>query len=85
MHKQSPTDCWDDFEETNMKTYIVKARRLMGKIPEGFILQVVSSNTSGPQASEIEEALKRAGFTDWDSLSWRSPGNWKIKETNDIF
>ena len=52
----------------------------MGEIPEGYVLQVVSRNTGGPQADEIEAALKRAGFTDSLSLSYRSPGNWKIKE-----
>jgi hypothetical protein len=63
-----------------MKAYLVRAPRWMGEIPEGFILQVVSRNTGGPQADEIEEALKRAGFTDSLSLSYRSPGNWQIKE-----
>lgn len=63
-----------------MKAYLVRAPRWMGEIPEGFVLQVVSSNTGGPQADEIEEALKRAGFTDSLSLSYRSPGNWRIKE-----
>ena len=56
----------------------------MGQIPEGFILQVVSGNTGGPQADEIEAALRRAGFTDSQSISYRSPGNWKIKETKEI-
>lgn len=63
-----------------MKAYLVRAPRLMGKIPEGYILQVVSSNTGGPQADEIEAAIRRAGFTDSMSLSYRSPGNWRIKE-----
>ena len=63
-----------------MKAYLVRSPRWMGEIPEGFVLQVVSRNTSGPQADEIEAALKRAGFTDSMSLSYRSPGNWQIKE-----
>lgn len=63
-----------------MKTYLVRSPRWMGEIPEGYILQVGSRNTAGPQADEIEAALKRAGFTDSLSLSYRSPGNWEIKE-----
>lgn len=63
-----------------MKTYLVKSPRWMGNIPAGLILQVPSTRTSGPHADEIEDALKRAGYTDSLSLSYRSPGNWEIIE-----
>lgn len=49
----------------------------MNGIPEGYILQVVSNNTAGPQASDIRQALARAGFSGM-ALSWAAPGNWII-------
>lgn len=60
-----------------MKAYILIAPRYMDGIPEGYMLQVVSNNTAGPQATEIREALIRAGFSGM-ALSWASPGNWKV-------
>lgn len=62
-----------------MKAYILIAPRYMDGIPEDYILQVVSNNTAGPQASEIREALVRAGFSGM-ALSWASPGNWMIQK-----
>lgn len=60
-----------------MKTYLIQAPRYMDGIPEGYILQVVSNNSAGPQASDIRQALIRAGFSGM-ALSWASEGNWKI-------
>ncbi len=62
-----------------MKVYILIAPRYMDGIPQGFILQVVSNNTAGPQAADIRQALIRAGFSGM-ALSWASPGNWKIEK-----
>ena len=61
-----------------MKAYKVQAPRTLGRVPEGFILQVASNNTAGPQGKDIERALRAAGFTDFSSLQYSAPGNWKI-------
>ncbi len=65
-----------------MKTFLLQApRTLTPRIPQGFVIQVISSRTgSQPDATEVREAMKRAGITDQQDLSWCSPGNWKIKE-----
>ena len=53
----------------------------MGKIPKGFELQVTSALTGDrPGADEVEKALRIAGFTDMNSLSYKSPGNWEVKQ-----
>ncbi len=65
-----------------MRTYILRAPRdLTPLIPKGYKLQVVSCPT-GRQAdiSEVEYAMKRAGFNDVRELSWRFPGNWEVTE-----
>lgn len=64
-----------------MKTYILQAPRdfVDAGIPKGYMIQVVSSSTGGPQPREIAEALCRAGFNK-RAESWASPGNWIIKE-----
>lgn len=58
--------------------YKVTAPKSMGKIPKGFSMQVVSSSSFVPERSEIERALKAAGFTEISEWSWASPGNWEI-------
>lgn len=63
-----------------MKTYLLVAPRRLGEIPEGYILQVASDSTGGPRRTDIEKALVRAGFTDTQSLSYSSLGNWRMKE-----
>lgn len=65
-----------------MKTFLLQASRdfVDAGIPKGFMLQVISSRTgSSPDASEVREALHRAGFKG-RADSWASPGNWIIKE-----
>lgn len=57
---------------------VVAPSDLTPNIPKGFSMQVVSNSTGGPNRSEIEEALKRNGITDFNSITWASPGNWKI-------
>ena len=64
-----------------MKAYLLQAPRdyVDAGIPKGYMIQVVSSSTGGPQPREIAEALCRAGFNK-RAESWASPGNWIIKE-----
>ena len=65
-----------------MKTYILQAPRTFvgAGIPKGYILQVISSRTgSQPDASEILDALRRAGLGK-RAESWATPGNWIVKE-----
>lgn len=65
-----------------MKTFLLQASRdfVDAGIPKGFMLQGISSRTgSSPDASEVREALHRAGFKG-RADSWASPVNWKIKE-----
>ena len=52
----------------------------MGKIPKGFCIQVPSQMVSKPNAQEIEKAIIQAGFTDRDSIGYRSPGNWIVEK-----
>lgn len=63
-----------------MYCFKLKAPRTMGKIPKGFELQVPSAHSGRPFPDEVEAALKRAGFTDGISLSYKSAGNWEVKE-----
>ncbi len=65
-----------------MKTYILQAPRTFvdAGIPKGYILQVISSRSgTQPDASEVREALRRAGFSK-RAESWAAPGNWIVKE-----
>ena len=64
-----------------MKAYLLQAPRdyVDAGITKGYMIQVVSSSTGGPQPREIAEALCRAGFNK-RAESWASPGNWIIKE-----
>ena len=65
-----------------MKTFLLQASRdfVDAGIPKGFMLQGISSRTgSSPDASEVRDALHRAGFKG-RADSWASPGNWIIKE-----
>ena len=64
-----------------MKAYLLQAPRdyVDAGIPKGYMIQVVSSSTGGPQPREIAEGLCRAGFNK-RAESWASPGNWIIKE-----
>lgn len=65
-----------------MKTYLLQAPRdfLDAGIPQGYVLQVISSRTgTRPDMTEVRDALRRAGFGK-RAESWASPGNWIIKE-----
>jgi len=65
-----------------MKVFLLTApRQLTPRIPQGYMLQVVSAVASDrPDVQEVKQALQRAGFTDPVDLGWASPGNWKIRE-----
>ncbi len=65
-----------------MKAYLLVApRTLTPHIPEGFMIQVISCRTGNqPDASEVREAMIRAGITDSFDLSWCGPGNSTRKE-----
>ena len=65
-----------------MRTFLLQAPRdfVDAGIPQGFIIQVISSRTgSQPDASEVRDALHRAGFTG-RADSYAAPGNWIVKE-----
>lgn len=63
-----------------MKTYLLQAPDRRGRILPGFTFQVCSRTSSGPDANEIEQTLRGMGYNDTETISWRAPGNWKIKE-----
>lgn len=63
-----------------MYCFKLKVPRTMGKIPKGFELQVPSAHSGHPSADEVEKALKIAGFTDMNSISYKSSGNWEVKQ-----
>lgn len=63
-----------------MPTYKLTAPRNMGKITKGYILQVPSRRNGSPNAQEVETVLKALGFTDRQTLSYASSGNWKVEE-----
>ena len=60
--------------------FLLKAKRQMGKIPKGFMLQVTGGSISNPDSAAVKEALKRAGCTDSQSLSYSAAGNWEVKK-----
>lgn len=55
------------------------APRKLGQIPEGFVL-TVHTDCNYCDQDDVAEALKRAGFTDYDSLSYKSSGNWLCEQ-----
>ena len=59
---------------------VMAPRDLTPNIQKGFRMQVFSNSTGGPSRGEIEEALKRQGINDFNSLSYASPGNWEINK-----
>lgn len=63
-----------------MKSYLIKAPRRLGMIPEGYMVQVVTDSSGGPRSTDIRNALMRAGFTDAQSLSYSASGNWIVQE-----
>lgn len=63
-----------------MKTFKLTAKRTLGKIPKGFIIQVPSQSLSTPTALEIEKAIIQAGFDDSLSRGYRASGNWKVEK-----
>ena len=65
-----------------MKTFLLQAPRDFtdAGIPEGYMIQVISNRTGlQPDASEIAQALRNAGFGS-RAESWASPGNWILEE-----
>lgn len=63
-----------------MSCYRLTAPRQLGKVPKGYSLMVPSRCTGSPDSQEVRQALINAGFTDPDSLSYRSYGNWKVEK-----
>lgn len=62
-----------------MPTYKLTAPRNMGQITKGFVLQVASQCSGQPNVTEVERTLKAMGFTDRQTLSYASSGNWKVE------
>ncbi len=44
--------------------YRLTAKRNLGKIPKGYIIQVISNNPNCVQADDIKKVLTAAGFDD---------------------
>lgn len=63
-----------------MPTYKLTAPRQLGEVSKGFVLQVASRCSPTPNADEVERALKAAGFTDNNTLSYKASGNWKVEK-----
>ena len=63
-----------------MKTFLVQNPITRGKMIKGYTFMVPSQYSNLPSAAEIKQALISLGFTDTTTLSYCSPGNWKIKE-----
>lgn len=63
-----------------MRAYKLTAPRDMGKVGKGFEFIVNSSTFPNPNSKDIEEALKRMGYTDKQTLSYSSSGNWKVEK-----
>ena len=59
--------------------YRLVAPRRMGRIPQGFELKVYTRCNFCP-AEEVREAIRRAGFDDYESLSYNASGNWICTE-----
>jgi hypothetical protein len=51
---------------------------------EGYTFMVPSQYHNEPSAEEIKRTLISLGFTDTATLSYCSPGNWKIKKMPDF-
>lgn len=64
-----------------MRTFLLQAPRdfIDAGIPQGYMLQVISSRYNSPDITEVKEALRRAGFSG-RAESYASPGNWIVKE-----
>lgn len=62
-----------------MPTYKLTAPRNMGKVTKGYILQISSRCSAQPSVQEVESVLKALGFTDRETLSYSSPGNWTVE------
>lgn len=63
-----------------MPAYKLTAPKQLGKIPKGFVLQVVSSSSPNPNALDVEKAIIHAGFDDNNTRSYKSSGNWKVEK-----
>lgn len=63
-----------------MPAYKLTAPRRLGEVPKGFVLQVASRCSAGPDANEVERALRAAGFTDNNTLSYKAAGNWIVEK-----
>ena len=59
-----------------MQVYRLVAPRRMGRIPEGFEMMVYTY-CNYCDVDDVKESLKRFGFTDDDSPSYASSGNWR--------
>lgn len=60
--------------------YRLTAPRQLGKVPQGYQLQVPSNTSPSPNPEDVREALKRAGFDDYGSLGYCASGNWKCEK-----
>jgi hypothetical protein len=63
-----------------MPAYKLTAPRQLGEVPKGFVLQVASRRSPTPDSTDVERALRAAGFTDNNTLSYKASGNWKVEK-----
>ena len=57
----------------------LRAPQKMGQIPKGFEMTIYT-DCNYVDKDSVAGALKRAGFTDDESLSWCSSGNWDCQQ-----
>ncbi|WP_294598936.1 hypothetical protein [uncultured Rikenella sp.] len=62
------------------RAFKLTAKRTLGKIPKGFVIQVPSQSLSAPTALEVEKAIIRAGFDDSLSRGYQASGNWIVEK-----
>lgn len=60
-----------------MALYKLTAKRNYGDLPKGYVLQVPSSSSSYPSATETALVIKQLGFNA-QAQSYGSSGNWEI-------
>jgi hypothetical protein len=60
-----------------MTVYKLKAKGNYGDMPKGYEFQVPSRCIPKPDASEVEDAIKKLGFNK-QALSYKSAGNFEV-------
>ena len=64
----------------DMQTFLVQTPATRGRMIKWYTFIVPSQYDNLPSAEEIKQAMISMGYTDTTTLSYCSPGNWKIKK-----